>query len=216
MPVGQGRSRIISAEGNQAPERERGCTREVACGRGWAEDNHADVAPERVRSGGGCPPPLDNRATRTSGQRGARLPTAPTGPTSTMRDLVFLKRIPNRHEDARISSPGDAELSRPVVMWRGSQRRSAARRLRPREHGATANVPAGTVAMDHGPTRPPGLADTADRRLHPRGRGATADVPAGTAGPTGLLGRRCAQKTKSLIVAVGPVGAVGKRAPWLA
>src|SRR5213078_1705184 len=51
------------------------------------------------------PSALGQPRTRTPGQPGARLPTAPTGPTATMRDLVLLKRIPNGHEDARISSP---------------------------------------------------------------------------------------------------------------
>ena len=157
-------------------------------------------------------------------------------------------------------------------MWRGSQRRSVARRLRPRGRGAIADVPAGAVAMDHAPTRPlglgdtretcadatagprrhrsstpaptwgaaplpasqlgpwrwimhrraPGLGDAADRRLRPRGRGATADVPAGTSGTNISSGEEMRasswpfeilfKRTKSLIVAVGPVGAVDKRA----
>ena len=71
--------------------------------------------------------------------------------------------------------------------------------------------------------RAPGLGDAADRRLRPRGRSATADVPAGTSGTNISSGEEMRasswpfeilfKRTKSLIVAVGPVGAVGKRAP---
>ncbi len=50
------------------------------------------------------PSALGQPRTTTPGQPGARLPTAPTGPTATMRDLVLLKRIPNGHEDAHLLS----------------------------------------------------------------------------------------------------------------
>ena len=76
---------------------------------------------------------------------------------------------------------------------------TAVRRLR-RGRGATADVPAGTVAMDHVPTRPLGLGDTAKHvptrapaSATPRidgsayVGGATADVPAGTGGDQHLF-----------------------------
>jgi hypothetical protein len=150
-----------------------------------------------------------------------------------------------------------------VLIWRGAQRQSAARRLRPCGRGATADVPAGTVAMDHVPTRPSGLGDTAGSTAAPTW--ARCDYPTSQLGPwrwivcrrdrrasvtlrarrlrprldevgaaplpTSQLGpwdqhlswggdarilvdvRDPLQRTKTLFVVVGPVGAVGKRAP---
>src|SRR5213078_5114371 len=58
------------------------------------------------------PSALGQPRTRTPGQPGARLPTAPTGPTATTRDLVLLKRIPDVYEEAHIFSPGEMLVPR--------------------------------------------------------------------------------------------------------
>jgi hypothetical protein len=68
--------------------------REVACGRGRAEDNRARVVLERVPPGRRFPPPLDNRA-QHPGEPRARLPTAPTGPAA-MKRFEFLEEDPER------------------------------------------------------------------------------------------------------------------------
>src|SRR5512143_1978954 len=58
------------------------CTRGEACGRGRAEDNHACAVPTAYAR---AVVPLRPWTTAhgAPGERGARLPTAPTGPTAT-------------------------------------------------------------------------------------------------------------------------------------
>jgi hypothetical protein len=79
------------------------CMRAVACGRGRAEDNHAHLASERVRSDGGCPPPLDNRAPEHPANPVRACPPRPQA-LPPRRDLVFSRRISKAYGDTRISS----------------------------------------------------------------------------------------------------------------
>ncbi len=103
------------AEGRGARTRAR-CTREVACGCGRAEDNHARAAPERVRSGGGCPPPLDNRAPERQANHVRACPPHPQA-LPPLRDLVSRggSRTPTR---VRISSQERCRPPRPAPRGR--------------------------------------------------------------------------------------------------
>ena len=117
--------------------------RAVACGRGRAEDNHVRVAAERVRSDGGCPPPLDNRAPEHQANQVRACPPRPQA-LPPRRDLDFSRRIWKVNEDTRISSQESCWPPSPAPTWGTIEPRSSPRSRSPRGHASHRHVPRGT------------------------------------------------------------------------